>query len=349
MKFTYAVITAIREKLAAGEKADVLVLPVPVLDGLAKDGKVRADARAMFGTLGVSVVVKEGAAKPDISTMEKFKAAMLAAKSVVHATPGQTPSGTHMGKVMEQLGIADAMAKKVIHKPALDGGVQLVASGEAEIGIYPASEVAGIKGISIVGPLPAGIDLTIVYGAGGDDRQCSAGRGGGLREIHGGAGKPRGVERGRLRAAALTGMAVTITSIAGGAPKPVFDRLGPLFERRTGHKLNALYDTMSGIAARVAAHEALDVLLMPVATDRDLCAGKAVVPAGLRAARQYRARGRRHGRRHGSRCLDAGGAARRAHGRRPCRARAADRHAERRAERQGDQAAWLGGPTLPAA
>jgi len=164
VKFTYAVITAIREKLAAGEKADVLILPVPVLDALARDGKVRADARAMFGTLDIDVVVKEGAAKPDISTQEKFKQAMLAAKSVVHATPGQTPSGNHMAKIIEQLGIADAMAKKAIHKPALDGGVELVASGKAEMGIYPASEVAGIKGISVVGPLPAGVDLTIVYG-----------------------------------------------------------------------------------------------------------------------------------------------------------------------------------------
>jgi molybdate transport system substrate-binding protein len=164
VKFTYAVITALREKLAAGEKADVLVLPVPVLDGLAKDGKVRADARATFGIVGISVVVKEGAPKPDISTKEKFKAAMLAAHSVVHATPGKTPSGTHMGKVMEQLGIADAMAKKVIHKPALDGGVQLVAGGQADIGIYPASEVASVKGISVVGPLPAGVEFNIVYG-----------------------------------------------------------------------------------------------------------------------------------------------------------------------------------------
>jgi molybdate transport system substrate-binding protein len=162
--FTYAVITALREKVAAGEKADVLIMPGPVLDGLAKDGKVRADARAAFGTVGISVVVKEGAAKPDISTKDKFKAAMLAAKSVVHATPGQTPSGNHMAKVIEQLGIGDAMAKKVIHKPALAGGVQLVAAGEAEIGIYPASEVAGVIGITIVGPLPAGIDFTIVYG-----------------------------------------------------------------------------------------------------------------------------------------------------------------------------------------
>ena len=61
-------------------------------------------------------------------------------------------------------------------------------------------------------------------------------------------------------------MPVSITSIAGGAPKPVFDRLGPVYAQQTSNTLNALYDSMSGIAARVAAHEALDVLLMPVAT-----------------------------------------------------------------------------------
>ena len=61
-------------------------------------------------------------------------------------------------------------------------------------------------------------------------------------------------------------MPVTVTSIAGGAPKPVFDRLGPIYESASGNRLNALYDSMSGIAARVAAREALDVLLMPVAT-----------------------------------------------------------------------------------
>jgi molybdate transport system substrate-binding protein len=107
--------------------------------------------------------VKEGAPRPDISSKEKFRDAMLAARSVVQATPGKTPSGTHMGKVMEQLGIADAMANKVIFKPALDGGAQLVVAGQAEIGIYPASEVAGVKGLTVVGPLPADINLEIVY------------------------------------------------------------------------------------------------------------------------------------------------------------------------------------------
>src|ERR1035437_11022090 len=182
VKFTYAVITTLREKLAAGEKADVLVMPVPVLDGLEKEGKVRADSRATFGSVGISVVVKEAAARPDISTKEKFGAAMLAAGSVVHATPGKTPSGDHMGKVMEQLGITDAMAKKVIYKPALDGGAQLVAAGQAEIGIYPTSEVAHVKGLTIVGLLPAGIDFNTVYGgAGGGARAGARPAGGGCK------------------------------------------------------------------------------------------------------------------------------------------------------------------------
>jgi molybdate transport system substrate-binding protein len=162
--FVYDVLTALREKIAAGEKADVLVMPVPMLDGYVKDGKLRANSESTFGTVGISVVVKEGASQPDISTKEKFREAMLSARSIVHATPGKTPSGTHMGKVMEQLGIVDAVAKKIVHRPALEGGVQLVAEGKADIGIYPASEIANVKGVAVVGPLPAGIDLNIVYG-----------------------------------------------------------------------------------------------------------------------------------------------------------------------------------------
>jgi molybdate transport system substrate-binding protein len=162
--FVYNVLTALREKIAAGEKADVLVMPVPMLDHYAGEGKLRANSQATFGTVGTSVVIQDGAPKPDVSTKEKFREAMLSARSVVHSTPGKTPSGTHMGKVMEQLGIADAMAGKVVHRPALEGGVQLVAEGQAEIGIYPASEVANVKGVTVVGPLPAGIELNTVYG-----------------------------------------------------------------------------------------------------------------------------------------------------------------------------------------
>jgi molybdate transport system substrate-binding protein len=70
-----------------------------------------------------------------------------------------------MGKLIDQFGIVDAMQGRVIHRPALEGGVELVASGEADIGFYPKSEVINIEGLTLAGPLPAAIQLTTIYGA----------------------------------------------------------------------------------------------------------------------------------------------------------------------------------------
>ncbi len=162
--YLFAVMSALREKVAAGEKADVLVMPTNILDAYEKDGVVRRDGRAVLGLVSISAVVRAGAAKPDLSTPEKVKQAMLSARVITHATPGETPSGTHMCKLIETLGIADAMKGKVIHRSALRGGIELVASGEAEIGFYPKSEVLDPR-LSLVGPLPAAIELTTIYGA----------------------------------------------------------------------------------------------------------------------------------------------------------------------------------------
>jgi molybdate transport system substrate-binding protein len=165
VKYTFAVVTALRQKLDAGEKADMVLLPVPVIDAYVKAGKMRAEGRATLGQVGVTVIVRQGAPRPDISTPENFRKALLDARTVVHATPTATPSGAHMAKVIEQLGIADAMRSKVVHRPALDGGVELVAKGEADIGIYPASEVAHVQGVTQVGPLPPALQLNISYAA----------------------------------------------------------------------------------------------------------------------------------------------------------------------------------------
>jgi molybdate transport system substrate-binding protein len=110
-------------------------------------------------------VVREGAAKPDISTLESFKQGMLGAKSVVHANPGATPSGAHLAKVWERLGIADAMKAKVVHRNALDGGVEAIRKGEAEVGLYPMSEIISEAGVTAVGLIPAEVQLNTVYGA----------------------------------------------------------------------------------------------------------------------------------------------------------------------------------------
>ena len=165
VEFAYAVMSALRERLAGGEKADVLVMPTNILDAYQKDGVVRAQGRGILGLVSINAVVRSGATKPDLSTPEKVKQAMLKARSVTHATPGETPSGTHMGKLIEQLGLADAMKGKIIHRSALAGGVQMLASGEAEIGFYPKSEVINTDGLELVGPLPDAIQLTTIYGA----------------------------------------------------------------------------------------------------------------------------------------------------------------------------------------
>jgi molybdate transport system substrate-binding protein len=165
IEFVFAVMSALRDKLAADEKADVLVMPTNILDDYQKNGVVQAQGRAILGLVSVNAVVRTGAPKPDLSTPDKVRQSILNSRTIVHATPGATPSGTHMGKLIEQLGIADAMKSKIIHRPALEGGVQLVAGGEAEIGFYPKSEVVNTDGLSVVGPLPAAIQLTTIYGA----------------------------------------------------------------------------------------------------------------------------------------------------------------------------------------
>ena len=163
--FTFAVLSALRDQLAAGGKADALVMPTNILDGYQASGVVFAAHRAVLGLVSVNAVVRTGAPMPDLSTPESVRQAMLDSRAIAHATPGATPSGTHMAKIIDQFGIAEAMKGKVIHRPALEGGVQLVASGEAEIGFYPKSEVINIAGLTLAGPLPEAIQLTTIYGA----------------------------------------------------------------------------------------------------------------------------------------------------------------------------------------
>lgn len=165
LHFTYAVISAIQQKLTAGERPDMVLMPVPAIEARVKDGTFRADARAALGTVRVGLIVREGAAKPDIATLDSFKTTMLGAKSVVHSNPAATPSGGHLAKMWDQLGIAGAMAPKLTFSNALDGGVALITKGEAEIGLYPLSEVIAEKGVTVVGLIPPEVQLNTVYGA----------------------------------------------------------------------------------------------------------------------------------------------------------------------------------------
>jgi molybdate transport system substrate-binding protein len=166
LKALYDTMSGIAGRVAAHEALDVLVMPVPLFDAYVKDGTVLPAGRAALANIGLAVGVKAGGKIPDISTPDKLRQALLAARAVVHAPPSATPSGAQSDKVIKELGLEHALAGRVVHKAGLAGGVAMIASGEAELGIFPKSEIVNAAGVALAGALPGALQLNIVYGAG---------------------------------------------------------------------------------------------------------------------------------------------------------------------------------------
>jgi molybdate transport system substrate-binding protein len=148
------------------EKFDVAVLTPAAIDDLAKQGKVVPGTRADLAKTGIGVVVKAGAPAPDISTVDAFKRALLAAKSVAFIDPkAGGSSGIYVEGLLARLGISDQVNAKAV---LVHGGAvaEHVADGEAEIGIHQISEILPVAGVRLVGPLPPEIQNFTVYAAG---------------------------------------------------------------------------------------------------------------------------------------------------------------------------------------
>ena len=112
---------------------------------------------------GVSVVVRAGAPTPDISTEAALKNAVTAAKSIGYSTG---PSGTHLMKLFERWGIADAVKPKIVQaRPGVPVG-SLVAAGEIELGFQQLSELMHLQGVTILGPLPPGAQTITTFSGG---------------------------------------------------------------------------------------------------------------------------------------------------------------------------------------
>src|SRR5262245_15057872 len=157
---------ALQKRIEGGEAFDVAVITPPVVDDLTGKGKIATGSRVNLATVGVGVVVKEGAPKPDVSTVDAFKNALLAAKTVAYIDPTSGgSSGIYIDKLLERLGIADQIRPKAKLKK---GGhvADLIVSGEAELGVHQISEIVAVKGAALVGPLPTEIQNTTIYAAG---------------------------------------------------------------------------------------------------------------------------------------------------------------------------------------
>jgi molybdate transport system substrate-binding protein len=153
----------LQKRIAAGETYDLIIMAGPAIDDFIKAGTVVAGTRVNIARSGVGVGVRAGAAKPDISTTEAFKKALLAAKSVGYSTG---PSGVYVIKLFQRLGIADEIKGKLKQTPTGVFVGTLLASGEAEIGVQQVSEMSHFPGVDYVGPLPADIQEITVFSSG---------------------------------------------------------------------------------------------------------------------------------------------------------------------------------------
>jgi molybdate transport system substrate-binding protein len=149
------------ERLKKGEAADVVMTTMESLNSLAQAGIVVRESIISLGDVPVGLAVRAGAPVPDISTADKLRATLLAAKSVSFNDPaGGSTAGITVGRILKQLGIAEEVAKKAkFERPAA------VAKGEIEINMTPIAELVAVEGITIVGPLPAELKPATPYGA----------------------------------------------------------------------------------------------------------------------------------------------------------------------------------------
>jgi len=150
-------------RVRAGEKFDLLVMPLPGLQQLVCEGAVTPAGIMTLAKVGIGVAVKQGAPVPNIATTADFRAALLAAGKVAYIDPAAGgSSGIYLAQLFERWGIADQIKAKAVLVP---GGLvaQRLLNGEADLAVHQISEILAVPGATLVGPIPAEVQNYTVY------------------------------------------------------------------------------------------------------------------------------------------------------------------------------------------
>jgi molybdate transport system substrate-binding protein len=159
----FAVNADVIKKAESGESFDVVVGNPPTIDRLIKSQKVVAGSRTDFGRAGLGVAVRAGTPKPDISTVEAFKVALLMSKSIAY--PGKGASGLYFVSLLDRLDLKQMLQSRL--KPmAAEDVVEVVARGEADMVVVVSSRIYDVPGVDPVGPIPDALQTKIGFSAG---------------------------------------------------------------------------------------------------------------------------------------------------------------------------------------
>ena len=156
--------TQLKKRIDAGEPFDLVVLTPALIDEVIKAGKVAPGSRTVLARSGLGLSVRAGARKPDVSTVDAFKRALVAARSITYASQGA--SAAPFEALVEKLGITAQLTPKYMLRDTASQVGEAIASGSVELGVAPVSEILPVKGVELVGAFPADIQSYVIMVAG---------------------------------------------------------------------------------------------------------------------------------------------------------------------------------------
>jgi molybdate transport system substrate-binding protein len=161
---TFGLASALKTSIEGGEPFDVAILTPPLLDELIAKGLVAADSRTVLARVGLGLMIKAGAQKLEVGTVDEFKRTLLAARSVTYASSGA--SGVAFLKILDDLGIADEVSVKA--RPAASGDEvnANVLGGASDLAVLPVSEILPVAGAELGAVFPEPVQTYVLMAAG---------------------------------------------------------------------------------------------------------------------------------------------------------------------------------------